>query len=204
MMRAYVAERDSAVLRAEMGAGAANIAEVITEVRERLPDLPPSPKLEPELARFRFFDSLTTFFKTAAKQQPLVLFLDDLQWADTPSLLLLQFLAHELSESRLLIIGTCREGEPERQSVLSQTLGALARVPKSQTLHLRALAERDVARFIELTTGQLPADELVTAVYRETEGHPFFMTEIVRLLTTEEPHSALSPSSFAADRAECD
>ena len=101
-IRSYARERDPDQLRSEMGAGAADIAEVVSEVRERLPDLNPPPQLEsPEQARFRLFDSITAFLKSASQKQPLVLVLDDLHWADQPSLLLLQFVARELGYSRL-------------------------------------------------------------------------------------------------------
>ncbi len=91
-IRSYVRERDPEQLRSEMGAGAADIAEVVSDVKERLPDLKPPPQLDsPEQARFRLFDSITSFLKSASQKQPLVLVLDDLHWADQPSLLLLQW-----------------------------------------------------------------------------------------------------------------
>ena len=104
-IRSYVREQDPEKLRSEMGSGAADIAEVVSDVRERLPDLPPATQLEPEQARFRLFDSIAAFLKTASLRQPLVLVLDDLHWADQPSLALLQFVARELGGARLLIIG---------------------------------------------------------------------------------------------------
>jgi hypothetical protein len=90
-----------------MGAGAADIAEVVSDVRERLPGLQSAPQLEPDQARFRLFDSIAAFLKTASQRQPLVLVLDDLHWADQPSLLLLQFVSRELGGARLLV----QEGE---------------------------------------------------------------------------------------------
>jgi predicted ATPase len=191
IMRAYMAARDLEALKAEMGAGAADIAQVISEVRERLSDLPTPPPLEPQQARFRFFDSFTTFLKNAAKAQPLVLILDDLPWADTPSLLLLQFLARELEDASLLIIGTYRDIELGPQHPLARALGELARTPGSQSLVLQGLTEPDVARFIELATGHPPADTLVTAVYQKTEGNPFFVTEVVHMLAMADPQAAV-------------
>ena len=82
-----------------MGSGAADIAQVVSEVRERVPGLPAPPRLEPEQARFRLFDSITTLSENAAERQPLVLMLDDLHWADKPSLLLLEFLARRAAGS---------------------------------------------------------------------------------------------------------
>ena len=77
-IRSYVRERDVEQVRSEMGAGAADIAEVVSDVREVLPDLKPPPTLEPEQARFRLFDSITAFLKSAGRRQPLVLVLEDM------------------------------------------------------------------------------------------------------------------------------
>ena len=96
ILRRYLTSSTPETLRAEIGAGAAALAQVIPEIRQRLADLPSLPALEPAQERFRFFDSLTTFLKNAAQRRPLVLIFDDLQWADTPSLLLLQFVAREV------------------------------------------------------------------------------------------------------------
>ncbi|MEE8369997.1 MAG: adenylate/guanylate cyclase domain-containing protein, partial [Dehalococcoidia bacterium] len=147
--------------------------------------LPEPPALEPEQARFRLFDSITTFLKNASKGQPIVLVLDDLHWADKPSLLLLQFLARELRGARLMVLATYRDVELRRQHPLSQTLAELSREGLSQRILLRGLTERDVARFIEITAGMSPPRALVEAVYRETEGNPFFVNEVVRLLVAD-------------------
>jgi len=81
-MRAYVQQAAAEQLTAEMGPGAADIAEIVADVRGKLPDLGTPPVLEPEPARFRLFDSITTFLKNAAQRQPLMLVLDDLHWAE--------------------------------------------------------------------------------------------------------------------------
>ena len=184
-IRSYVRERDPEQLRSEMGAGAADIAEIVSDVKERLPGLKPAPQLEPEQARFRLFDSITTFLKTASQRQPLVLVLDDLHWADQPSLMLLQFVARELGGARLLIIGTYRDMELSRQHPLAETLGELTRERLFQRVLLRGLTQEDVGRFIELAAGVTPPSALVTSVYTQTEGNPLFVTEVVRLLVQE-------------------
>jgi tetratricopeptide (TPR) repeat protein len=191
IVRAYVRRCDAQTLRQEMGSGAVDIAQVITEVREHLPDLPSPPVLEPEQARFRFFDSLTTFFKTVGQSRPLVLILDDLHWADTPSLRLFQFLARELYDVPLLVIGTYRDVAIGRHHPLTQILGELAREPVTQSILLQGLTEREVACFVEHTTGAQPSATLVSALYKQTEGNPFFMTEIAHLLVAEGDESVL-------------
>jgi tetratricopeptide (TPR) repeat protein len=185
LIRGYVYERDPQTLRSELGAGAAAIAQVVSEIRERLPDLASPPELAPEQARFRFFDSIAVFLRNAAARQPLVLMLDDLHWADKPSLLLLEFLAREATGARLLLLATYRDVEVGRQHPLSQTLAQLSRDRQSERVLLRGLAEQDVARYIALTAGVEPPDQLARAVQRETEGNPFFVAEVVRLLVAE-------------------
>jgi predicted ATPase len=131
-LRSYIQQQDPEQLRSQMGVGAADIAEIIAEVREKLPGLEAPPALEPEQARFRLFDSIATFLKNAAQTQPLVLVLDDLHWADKPSLLLLQFLARQLAGSRLLLVGCYRDVELSRQHPLSEALAQLSREPVFQ------------------------------------------------------------------------
>ena len=185
IIRCFAQDIDGERLASMMGPGAADIAQVVSEIRDRLPTLPPPPSLEPEQARFRLFDSVTTFLKNASRVRPLVLILDDLHWADKPSLLLLQFLARELKDTRILVIGTYRDIELGRQHPLSQTLGELSRQGLSARILLRGLNEQDVARFIEMTAGIKPKEKLVKTVFLQTEGNPFFLNEIVRLLVVE-------------------
>jgi len=198
-IRSYVRERDPEQLRSEMGAGAADIAEVVSDVRERLPDLQSPPQLEPEQARFRLFDSISAFLKTASQRQPLVLVLDDLHWADQPSLLLLQFVARELSGARLLLIGTYRDMELSRQHPLAEALGELNRERLFQRVLLRGLTQEDVGHFIEMTSGNSAPRGLVEAVHSQTEGNPLFVTEVVRLLVQE---GALTPDPSLSGRGE--
>ena len=78
---------------------------------------------------------------------------DDLHWADKASLMLLQFITRELSGARLLLVGTYRDVELNRQHPLAETLGELTREKLFQRVLLRGLSHQDVERFIEVTTG---------------------------------------------------
>jgi class 3 adenylate cyclase len=184
-IRSYVHDRDPKQLLSELGSAAPDIAQVVSEVRERLPGLVPPPPMSPEQARFRLFDGITTFLRNASRAEPLVLVLDDLHWADKPSLLLLQFLARELRGARLVVVGTYRDIELGRQHPLAQTLAELTREQRSQRVVLRGLNAQDVGRFIEITAGLKPPAALVATVYKETEGNPFFVNEVVRLLASD-------------------
>ena len=184
-LRPYVSECDPEALQADLGPGAADLAQLLPEVHERIPGLVPPPRLEPDQARFRLFDSITSFLKNASRRQPLVLLLDDLHWADQASLLMLQFLARNLAGSRLLLLGTYRDVELGRQHPLAHTLAELAREQIGTRVLLRGLTAPDATRYIEMTSGVAPSGALAAAVYRETEGNPFFLSEVVRMLVSE-------------------
>jgi len=181
--RAYLQHGDPETLAANLGAGAPAIAQVIPEVRERLPHLPALSEIEPAQARFRFFDSFTLLLKRMATTRPILLVLDDLHWADTPSLLLLQFLARELTDTRVLVVGTYRDTEVDRTHPLSEVLGALAR--ESQRIALAGLSVEEVAQLIAGATGTPFSASLSHTVHAQTEGNPFFVSELLRLLEAE-------------------
>lgn len=185
-IRSRVNDSDPEQLRSEMGTGAAEIAEIVADIKERLPNVGPPPKVEsPEQAQFRLFDSITTFLKTASQTQPLVLFLDDLHWADQPSLSLLRFAAKELGSHRLLLLGTYRDVDLNRRHPLAETLGELTRERLFQRVQLRGLPQEDVARLIEITSGNSIPPGLVEAVHSQTDGNALFVTEVVRMLAQE-------------------
>jgi DNA-binding SARP family transcriptional activator len=184
-LRPYVRDTGVESLRSQLREGAADVARLLPELRELLDDLPPASPLESEGARFRLFDSMTAFLRSVAAERPLVLVLDDLHAADEPSLLLLQFVARELGESRLLVVGAYRDVDPTLGEPLTTTLTEVAREPVTRTLALAGLGEADVARFIELAAPAASAAELGPVVHAETEGNPLFVGEIVRLLAAE-------------------
>ncbi len=189
-IRSYVQQADPQQLTSEMGPGAADVAELVPEIHGKLPDLEPPPVLEPEQTRFRLFDSVTGFLKNAARSQCLMLVLDDLQWADRSSLRLLEFLAREMAASPILVIGTYRDVELSRQHPLSETLAQLSREPVFQRVLLRGLSPEDAAPFIEAVTSIQPHPSLAEIIYAHTEGNPYFMTEVVHLLSEQDALTA--------------
>jgi DNA-binding SARP family transcriptional activator/tetratricopeptide (TPR) repeat protein len=137
---------------------------------------------ESESARFRLFDATVEFLRTASREQPLLLVLDDMHAADEPSLLLLRFLARELAHMRLVVVVACRDVDPSPSNALGAMLAELAREPLATRLSLRGLSEQAVADYVE---AELASRELAPTLYEETEGNPLFLTETVRLLALE-------------------
>jgi len=184
-IRSYVVDKQAEELRSEMGSGAEYISEIVSSVRDLLPDLGKPADLEPGQARFRLFDSITSFLKNAAQNQPIMLVLENLHWADRSSMMLLQFVARELSGSRLLLVGTHRDTEPSQGQPLSESLDALDRQQLLTRVILGGHTRNDVVRLIEMTAGLSPPWELVQAVHVQTEGNPLFVTEVARMLAQE-------------------
>ncbi|MFQ6029417.1 MAG: AAA family ATPase [Dehalococcoidia bacterium] len=185
LLRSFLQRTDSDQLARQMGPGAADIGEIVPEVREKLPNLVPPPVLEPEQARFRLFDSIGGFLRNLAQAQPLMLILDDLHWADRPSLMLLEFLVQELERAPVLIVGTYRDIEVSRGDPLSATLGNILRQPSFRRIALEGLSEPEVGELLTSAAGVSPSSRLVEAIHSRTEGNPLFVGEISRMLGRE-------------------
>jgi predicted ATPase len=115
----------------------------------------------------------------------LLVSVDDLHWADGDSLRLFRFLAGELRDAPVLLVGTYRDVEVRRGHPLARTLGDLAREPHATRLPLRGLAAGEVALLVESVVGARPASGLVAALADLTEGNPFFVREMARWLRDE-------------------
>ena len=184
-LRAYVREVAPELLRAQLGAGAVELAQILPELRELLPGLPEPASLDSEGARFRLFDATAEFFRNASASRPMVLVLDDLHAADPPSLVLLRFLARELGSTHLLVLGALRDVDPVPGQPLAEMLVEVAREPGSRRLSLGGLSEREVMEYVERTAPTIASPELAAALHEETEGNPLFVGETVRLLSLE-------------------
>ncbi len=185
MIRALAEDSDEDVLAAWLGAGAAHVAQVVPGLAKGLGPtaVPAAPPRESDAARFYLFEAVTGFFKHAASAEPLLLVLDDLHAADDPSLLLLQFLVGDLRGARLLVVGTYRDMEADRQPGVGDAVGQLLR--EGQLINLGGLGRDEVKGLIEAVSGVVPSEAKVAAVHERTEGNPLFVREAVRLLATE-------------------
>jgi ATP/maltotriose-dependent transcriptional regulator MalT len=128
--------------------------------------------------RFRLFEDVTALLRRTAAERPLLLVIDDLQWADTASLLLLRFVAHHLRGTRLLVAGTYRDVEicePLRE-LLASTGG------RYEHIVLEGLTRSEVAGLVGSLTGVDPPADQAAALHRRTNGNPLFVRELVRLM----------------------
>jgi class 3 adenylate cyclase len=111
----------------------------------------------------------------------MALIIDDLHWADEPSLLLLRYAAAELASSGLLVVGTYRDVELGRHHPLAGLLAEMG----GNKISLHGLDTDDIARYIEMSAGTKAPTGLAEVVHAQTDGNPFFVGEVVRLLASE-------------------
>ena len=181
-LRTHVLARESEPLRAELGETAPDIVRILPELRGRI-DTEPAPPGDPEYDRYRLLQSVVGFFCTIAAAAPLLLVLEDLHDADRGTLDLLIHLARQLSDARLLVVGTYRDVEVDRAHPLSGALAELRRAADFERLALRGLSPDEVQRMMErLADRDLPRG-LAGAVHRQTEGNPLFIQEVLRFLS---------------------
>ena len=178
---------------------AGDIAEIVPAIHTLLPGIERPARLEDAAqARFRMFDSIRQFIAALGSRTPVLIVLDDLHWADAPSLRLLEFLAPEVAGTRVMMVGTYRPTELSRQHPLSDALGGLARARHVTRITLGGLSAEEVRAFITAATGTQPPEWLSRSLYRQTEGNPLFLREIVRFLEDQGLFSADRPAPLAA------
>jgi hypothetical protein len=184
ILRTHLRSTDPTTACRQLGSGAADVAQILPEVAALVPNLPPPPP-ESDSARFQLFDSTTTFVRNLAAEQEVVLVLDDLHAADTPSILLLRFVARQLSDMRALVIATYRDVELTPDHPLTLALTDVAREPSTRTMALKGLREEAIGPLIRAAEGIVASARLVRGLWRETNGNPLFVRETVRLLSSE-------------------
>ncbi len=167
-------------LRANTREYGPELARLIPELRRRVPDLPPPPQDEPETERYRLFEAVVGLLTDLSRSAPVLLVLDDLQWADRPTLLLLRHLARATNPARVLILGSYRSAE--RGDTFTNALTELRRDRLASELDIKGLDEAETAELVRLRAGEAPARAFIRALYEETEGNPFFVEEIIRHL----------------------
>ena len=175
-----------AVLREALGDASPEVARLVPGLRRLFPDIPPALELPPEQQRHYLFKNVAEFFERVSRVSSTVLLLDDLQWADNATLLLLQHLAPTLGEQPLLALGTYRDVELDVNRPFAATLEILNRKRLAQRLNLQRLPQEGVAAMLAALGGSSPPAALVAGIYRETEGNPFFVEEVFQHLEEEE------------------
>lgn len=183
-MRSYVLDSSASELHRLLGSGAPYLSRIVSEVRERLQVAPP-PAAGGEEDHYRLLQSVSDFLGSAAVERPLLMVLEDLHDADQGTLDMLSHVAHSLAGRRLLVVGTYRDVAVDRGHPLSAALAELQRLASFERVALRGLTADEVQRMLSAIAGSRIDWGLSEAVYRQTEGNPLFVQEVLRHLVEE-------------------
>ena len=171
---------------AALGENGQVIIEVIPELEQIIGQQLPAPNLSGTAAQNRFnllFQKFIQVFTT--KEHPLVIFLDDLQWADSASLKLIQLLMDELKVGYLLLIGAYRDHEVSATHPLMLTLEEIAKAKVTiNIITLEPLSSTSLNQLVadSLSCSSEVAQPLTQLVYQKTRGNPFFSTQFIKSL----------------------
>ena len=177
----YIATAPLPDLRVHTRVHGAELSRLVPELRRRLPELPPTEVGDSETERYRLFEAVVGLLGDLSASIPVLIAIDDLHWADRPTLMLLRHLARAPGLGRLSIIGAYRAVERWSEGY-SAALAGLRHERLMRQIELAGLPERDTARLVGLRVGRPPTAEFAQALYAETEGNPFFIEEMLRHL----------------------
>jgi serine/threonine protein kinase/tetratricopeptide (TPR) repeat protein len=171
--------------RYALGDDAPEVAKLMPELRRMFPDIPPALELPPEQQRRFLFNGYRGFVERSTRLTPMVALFEDLQWADEPTLLLLQHLAQTVAGMPMLLIGTYRGVDLEVGRPCARMLESLLRQKLGTRILLRRLPVAGVEEMLTALGAQPPPPSLTRVVFEGTEGNPFFVEEVFRHLAEE-------------------
>jgi class 3 adenylate cyclase/tetratricopeptide (TPR) repeat protein len=181
-LRHLVGHTSRSFLVPRLGRLAGELTRLLPDIADAIPGLPPPLRSDPETERYRLFDAVAAWLAATSRTDPVLLVLDDLQWAARPTLLLLRHVMRSLEPMRVLVVGTYRDTELDRDHPLAELLADLRPDPTVDRLPLHGLDPEGVAAFMRSASGhQLAAEDVdvVRAVHAETQGNPFFVGEVL-------------------------
>ncbi len=168
-----------------LGDDAAEIARLLPQLRRLFHDIPPPMELSPEQSQRILFSAVAKLLARTGANQPVLLLLDDLHWADERTLSLVNHLAQLVSKMPVLIVGTYRDFELQPTRPLAQAIDELIRSHLVEQISLSGLPRTAVAEMLRVLSGREPPEEVVSLIYSETEGNPFFIEELFQHLVEQ-------------------
>ncbi len=187
VIRDYLENSSLEQLYRVVGFYPAEVAKVVPEISQKLKAIPQSFPISPEQEQNRLFEAVSQFITNIAREAPLLVVLDDLQWTDPSSLLLLHYIARGLQKTRLLLLGAYRTTEVDAKHPLTSILAELKREALPQSVSLKRMSLDDTCEMIRqiLEQDDVPP-EFCQKVYEKTRGNPFFTAEVIESLKEED------------------
>ncbi len=177
----YVRLCPEATLRSHLAAigGGGELGPFVPALRDRLPDLSVPASIDPEGQRYRLFETVSGILAVASRTRPILLVLDDLHWADKPTLLLLRHVIRSARTASFCIVATYRESELDRTHPLAEMLVGLRHEGRVTRFVLRGLGVAQVTTLVDSIVGPDAPRPLPDLVMECTDGNPFFATEML-------------------------
>ncbi len=184
--RQYVAQAPTELLRRALGQHAPEFARLVPDVAAKLGTIPPYKPIEERQERLRFYGTVTQFFISICSQTPLLLLLDDMQWADQSSTDLLEYFVRIASGLRVLTVCSCKTEDMQPDSPIYRTLMKLNKQRLLETIQVKNLNKEETSDLIKQSFGeQTVSSEFAELIHQRTGGNPFFAEEVLRSLVEE-------------------
>ncbi|MEE8384576.1 MAG: AAA family ATPase [Dehalococcoidia bacterium] len=185
ILRDYIQGRPDDVLLDELGDDAPQIARLAPELARHIPIDGNSAPLPPEQERYRLFESVRRWLEGMASRRPMLLVIEDIQWVESASCVLLRHLASTLPTAPIFILATCREEDIEASPPLTAALAEFGRVQAYRRVRLSGLSAPAIRELLAAMGRGDPPEGLVAALFQATAGNPFFVAELINHLDTE-------------------
>ncbi|GEM_PF-1874977 len=158
---------------------------IVPSLSTYFPELLPTQNPDPRSVQQRIFESFTSFCSALSNEKPLLLFVDDVHWADSDTLYLLLNLARQAHKLPLMIAMIYNDAELDAATSLSNVLLDLNRERLAFQLKLERLGQRETHDLLAAIFGEAITPEFLDGIYRHTDGNPFFVEEICKALIEE-------------------
>ena len=173
------------VLRDALGPTAPEISRLLPDLRRLLPDIPEPMEVPSEQQQRYFFNALLEFTERLGNAAPLVMLLDDLQWADESSMLLLEHFLPHLPRLPLLFVITYRDVVADMREPFKRGLARLLRDESVTRISLRQLSRDDVGALLNHLGGDGAPDTVIDAIFDDTSGNVFFVKSVFQHLAED-------------------
>ena len=185
-LRHYVMKAPDEVLAQHVREHQGDLLRIAPLLAERVPNVPKPHVADAETERYLMFEAVVGLLATASEHRPIMLILDDLQWAGAPELLLLKHIVAATKPMHLLIIVTYRDTDLSPMHPLAALLADFRREHGITRIAMGGLDEKGVIEFVTASIGRVLNQaqlEMARAIRKSTEGSPLFVGEVLRNFT---------------------